>query len=388
LKQKGILILILVATLLAPASFADKLTDGTTTIYDEIEGGGQKLEGGGYTIYDSKSFLGDKFGDGTGSYTIIPGILGLLGLEVTWSEDPHVRELRISRTGSDIAIEWTATPESYTGPFYVYKLAQSFENVSTNWSQIATVTGQEYHYDTGQVGEGNAEAYYRVISVDRVSACTNKVAVGKVNVAVGGGKKWTLFSMPFMQSPSSLNELIGGHLGYSGSSDPGTAVRVFSHEGGGWNRASYFNGSNWVSMPGLSPAVYDGNKGLYLLTRNNDPDAVLTIVGKIKPPYEITEYLIAQNWNVMGFPYPFAMDLNTINLNGGTRNDNAGVADRVYGRSNHGFNTASYLKADGTWAAVPGLSPATVQLAKPLYYLSKSSGDVPYSITPSELGYH
>jgi hypothetical protein len=312
--------------------------------------------------------------------------------------------LSITRVGSDIQLSWNSS--DYPNP-QIFVLTGDglgrYTNVFSAWTAVTTgATGFDFsNYSTGailhlaQVGAGSSpEAYYKAVKADidvgtsvGQSTVESAWAVGKVNVEVAGGKRWTLFSMPFMDVPSDVNELLGDQVDYAAGPDAVNSVRIFSHENGGWNRASYFDGTTWVNVGGLSPAVYDGNKGLYLLTRVADPDRVFTLVGRVKPLNEATSYSIRTNWNVIGLPYPVLMDINLIALSAGTRNDNPDLADRAYGHKDHGFNICSYLRADGTWAPLPGLEGITLINAKPMYYLSRSSGDVPWELNPAARGY-
>lgn len=255
----------------------------------------------------------------------------------------------------------------------------------------------------GKDAQGNnynyfPEMYFRFIKIQGQGApdLTNPAllqafagakAVGKVDMTIAGGKKWTYFSSPFLDAPEDLNLLLANQLNYTAGAEPAASVRVYSHDAGGWNKAVYFNGTNWVPVPGLQPAVNNNAKGLYVLTRPADTDKILTLLGKVKPLDTQTDYVIKPKWNVIGLPYPVQMDINNVVLNVGAKNDVPALADKAYGHVNNGFNACSYLKADGTWAPVPGLQGVTLKAGKPIYYQSKSAGDKNWSIKPSALGY-
>lgn len=311
-------------------------------------------------------------------------------------------KLYISRNGDNINLTWEASMYGTNPDIYILTGSGSGEYQNTydanKWKiysdalfagKVAMSPGLLVH--SNQVGavSQSPEVYYkglrRNIGTDRIQSAE---AVGKADVVVGGGRKWTLFSMPFMDAPSDLNQLLGTQADYAAGIDATSSVRIFSHELGGWNRASYFDGTSWLAVGGLSAAIYDGDKGLYMLTRTGDPDNKFTLIGRVKQLTATTSYAIKPNWNVVGLPYPVKMDINNIALTGGTRNDNPDLADRIYGHINYGFNACSYLKSDGTWAPLPGVAGFSVINAKPMYYRSKSGNDVNWEINPASKGYN
>jgi len=138
----------------------------------------QDIKGQAVTGYSSS----DSYGMGLGGmYGEVPMVMPA---PEVWSEDPHVRNLRIRRSGSDIVVEWNKEPDTYTGSFYVFRRVGAFENLPTNWNRGIDVGNNVSYTDAGQVGDGDDQVYYRVLSTSEKNALVNKVAVGKVNVAL------------------------------------------------------------------------------------------------------------------------------------------------------------------------------------------------------------
>jgi hypothetical protein len=273
-----------------------------------------------------------------------------------------------------------------------------YTDVQTNWQKVyeggAVMAAFASEFTAGansivhlkQVGAGYAEVYYKAVAAGGVF--TTSPAVGKVNVAVAGSKKWTLFNSPFLALPGDPNLVLGKQGQYTPGSEPATSVRIFSFENSGWNRVSYYDGTTWAAVPGANAAISDPQQGLYLLTKSTDTDKVFAIVGNVKPLNSASAYSITQNWNVVGFPYPRQMDINTIGLTVGTKSDNWEQADRIYGRLNNGFNTCSYLSTSGSWMPQPGVTGVDVINATPLYYRSKTAAPLNWNLTPSVQGYN
>jgi hypothetical protein len=423
--RKSAAIFLLISAVILPADRFPAWAEMASSQYaipslSVTAGGSASLESAKYHLVDLKgqgvigSMSSESYGLGLG------GIYGELGpAAVTAPGVPYgTVPLFISRSGTNVVVTWEA---AYVNP-EIYVLSGDgqgrYTNVAGGWTRISRAgrlesplpsewdfdyfAGSRQLINNGEVGGGAPEVYYKGLQAGITTSTIDPTpgptfgrncfaaawGVGKVNLTIAGGKRWTLFSMPFLNSPTDVNEILAGQVDYSAGADAITSVRVFSHENGGWNRASYFNGTSWQAVPGLNAAIYDGNKGLYVLTRAADTDKPVTIVGQIKQLDASTAYTIRSNWNVVGLPYPVLMDINRLSLNAGVKSDNLDLADRVYGHKNFGFNTCSYLKADGTWAPLPGLEGFSAVNAKPLYYLSKSSGDKPWELNPGSKGYN
>ncbi len=392
-------------------------SEGYSIVIPTVSSGGSiSMEAGGYKIMDIKgqTAVGTM---GSTSYGVeLGGVYGeTAGAGIIEGDWPYgTVPLNIRREVNNIILTWEArfvNPEIYilTGDGVGrYASGEGWIKVTQGGARYTTGVPTEWDYDVfpamfshiDQVGMGTSEAYYKGLQAGvspttanpRVTGKTylqSAWAVGKVNVAITGGKKWTLFCVPFMDIPADVNEILAGQANYGGGADATSSVRIFSHFNGGWNKSSYFNGTSWVPT-GLPAAEYDGNKGLYLLTRTGDPDKIFTLVGKVKPLNAATDYVINPGWNVIGMPYPVLMGINNIDLTVGQRNDDWQFADRIFGRKNNGYNTCVYLRVDGTWAEVPGLGGYMTYMTSstPMYYQSRSGSDRPWSINPRSRGYY
>ncbi len=289
----------MLAMLLAPAAMADKNVSGGTTLYDEIEGGGTRLEDGGTVLYDAITPFGARLeSNGT---IFIPGLFGLFGAgEYTgFVEDPNVQNLRIRRSGANVVVEWDTNNSS--ARFWVFKLAAPFENAAANWTQVLASTANTSYTDANQVGAGNSQAYYRVISNSNQANVNNKVAVGKVNVDVTVG--WNLISTPLLQPNGSLDQILG-------VDDFVDNDQVLI-----WNRAQQnfspsqmanFSGGTW----GDAVAAERGQGyGMNIVEIPNQPATrTLTILGNVGGE-EFAGTLVT-NWNQIGFPFNYAASLN------------------------------------------------------------------------------
>ncbi|OGC26721.1 hypothetical protein A3K32_04785 [candidate division WOR-1 bacterium RIFOXYB2_FULL_45_9] len=346
----------------AVASSYDPATKSTAVSPTKVSWVNFALKGGG--IVDTGLYI-ERDGDGLNASTTISWAPLMINNPAIWM-----------LTGSGVGV-YTDAPTNWVK---VYENG-AIESAYTGEFTLAAngITHQ------GQVGAGYAEVYYKAVAQGGVFATAP--AVGKVNVVVAGGKKWTLFNSPFLALPGDPNLILGKQGAYTPGSEPATSVRIFSFENSGWNRVSYYDGNSWVAVPGANAAISDPQQGLYLLTKSTDADKVFSIVGNVKPLNTVSAYTITQNWNVVGIPYPRQMDLNLIKLDVGTKNDNWEQADRVYGRLNNGFNTCSFLKADGTWAPQPGVTGVDVINATPLYYRSRTVNPINWNLTPSIQGY-
>ena len=392
------------------------MSGGGFTLINNVNSGGAQLQGGGFTIRDSK---GDYVGGiiNGGGYTYIPGIWGLFGGQVT--ENPDVPygtvPLYISRNsnGVDIRITWEA---AYVNP-KIYALSGNgqgvFTNHAANWFQITnsgvvtqpptqmglfSLQPGQLLFHMNQVGQGTSECYYKGFESfvgDPKTAINPNTglpifpsaeAVGKVNVAVAGGKKWTALSIPFLNQTQDLNDLVGDQGGYSGTSNSDQDVLIFSWDSGAWNKASYFDGALWVNLT-PNPAVYDGDKGLYIMTRGTDADKTISVFGRVKKLSTSTAYLIKKELNLVSFPYPRQLQLGQIGLDVGTANNNSDNADVIFGWQDNSWNLASYLNGAKTWTKLTPVGVDYLNAAKPILYYSKTAGDVKYKLNPSALGY-
>lgn len=148
-------------------------------------GGEEEMSSPNYKLQDIKG----QGVIGAGSSTNYGGELGVIYTllpegPMGWLEDPHVRNLRIRRSGADIIVEWDAEPTTFAGPFYVYRKLGAFENDVAGWSSGIDNGSSTAYTDAGQVGAGDEQIYYRVLSVSDKSRLIYKVAVGKVNAAL------------------------------------------------------------------------------------------------------------------------------------------------------------------------------------------------------------
>lgn len=412
MRNKYLILLVLLFTIgIVSGSFADKLGDGA--LYDVFNSGGAVLEGNGYKILNSIAEpVSGKIGDSTSS--VWWGLFGLFGGVIEKPGVPYgTVPLAIERDGNDVKITWEAI---YVNPTIVALSGGGkgsyTNNSSDDWYTVlqggvvktppalmgpVVLSNATTLRHTQQVGGGTSECYYKGFQAaigepkTAINPNTNALifptamAAGKVNVLISGGKKWTAMSIPFLLQSTDLNILIGD-VGYGGTANSDQDVLLFSWESGAWNKASYFNGTSWTSLT-PTPAVYDGHKGLYFLTRQSDSDKKITVVGTVEMPSETVSYAITPNLNLMSFPYPKQMQLSKLNLVVGAGNNVSDSADIVFGWKDNSWNLASYLNGSKVWT---NLTPTGVDLldtAKPVLYLSRSSSNVNYKFKPSALGY-
>ncbi len=317
---------------------------------------------------------------------------------------PGAVQLFISRSGNDIKLSWDTAQYPAAPEIFMMKNDVPLGVFSDNpalWSkpspalELHLADGYYLHKDQSEKGLG--EAYYKALEngLDKTSTYQGHTGseilqsgwgVGKVNVTVAGGKKWTAFSLPFLLQSQDINTLIGKQGSYPGTSNSDDDVLLFSWENGAWNKASYFDGNVWQSLT-PSPAVYDGDKGLYILTRPSDTDKAITVIGDVKKLTEATDYTITPNLNLFSFPYPKQFKLTQIALNIGKGAAVSDNADIIFGWKDGSWNIASYLNTGKAWISLTPTGVDLLDVAKPVLYLSRSTTNVPYKLTPSAQGY-
>lgn len=267
-------------------SHADKLEGGGYTLYDVINSGGLTLQGGEYTLQDSKGeALGGK--STGGEYTFVSGLFGLIGGikigDAPWGTVP----LTIERDGDNIKITWDA---KLAPGAKIYVLTGDgtgqFQKININDWKLYTDTSIASQFDAkgvttgtllhkGQVGSAaqsgitnHPEAYYfglqaaitpQTICQDPDPLYKGKPcfqvapAVGKVNMALGGsipeeGKN--LVAIPFLcqQSPA-LKDVLGEGTGTVWAEGdkvqfkiaPSPSFRTAVYQGAKWVDASTGN---------------------------------------------------------------------------------------------------------------------------------------------------
>ena len=408
----------------------DALPDGTVkqdySEFIEAAGGMQP-----YKVWKEKDLpSGLKLNDQTGEIFGVPDVKGdyvfqalVIDFKENYSEWANIAitinpegveqppagtvRLFITRQANGVQLSWetgsgAGQVQADVEPNFYYLASKAenpigiYTNDQTKWDPL--VAGADFDIfpkdahalHAKQVGEGNSEVYYKALldADDKATLLPVAWAVGKVNVTIAGSQGWSLISMPFMDVSSDVNELIGDQGNYTMGGEIATSVLMFGFKNGGFNKGSYFDDTNWVVIPGLpEAATYTGDQGLYIKTKATDENKIITLVGKVKPLNSATAYTIKNNWNLMSFPYPIQLDINDIYLDIGMRSDNTDNADLVFGFKNGGFNSGSYLNAAGRWTTIPGIpGVGLLNVAKPIYYYSKTVGDLEWGLTPSALG--
>ncbi len=235
---------------MAGLAMADKLQsqDGTTVLYDNLNGAGPKLQdtGGTILLYNAVGdALGPKATDSGGTITFIPGLFGLFGGGTVIDNAPWgTVPLTIVRDGQDIKISWDAV-KAPGAQIYVLTgdgTGKFQKNDPTAWKPYTDASFANQFTDTNigagvlvhraQVGSAqginwpnNPEAYYIGLQsgVTPTTVCQDPdplyngkpcyqvaPAVGKVNITCDPGLTWITY--PFSYSDKSLNNVFGLQL--------------------------------------------------------------------------------------------------------------------------------------------------------------------------------
>jgi len=237
-----------------------------------------------------------------------------------WEEDPHVRNLRIRRFGSDIVVEWDKEPPDYTGNFYVFRRVGAFENLPTNWNDGINVGNNVSYTDTGQVGGGNGQVYYRVLSTSDKNALVNKVAVGKVNVVLeASGLK--LVTCPFNDGKVSFV--------FPGQMADGVSYKLYPRSGSGLDVVT-------VTRAGVSGQDFNVVPTVGFWIRNESANSVvITFCGSLEAPYQKD----LASLDLTGNPLPASLASSGLGGESG---------DTLYHQSGRGLNP---LVKTTTWPA-------------------------------------
>ncbi|KAF0134076.1 MAG: hypothetical protein FD145_930 [Candidatus Saganbacteria bacterium] len=238
-RQKAVVLFLLLSCLLSTIALADKLEGGGYTLYNTINSGGATLQGGGYTLTDTKGeIIGGKMTGG--GYEFIPWIFGMSSsVQATSTEETPplgTVPLTISRDGANIKIKWDLKYGNDTVIYYSTGNGEGQFNNSdlTKWVVAAGVDFIDdsmmnqciFHKDQVGAGAKDKEVYYKGFLKTAVPGSTSTDsrfsgktiletawAVGKVNVSLKGtanvqGKN--LVSVPFKcQQGSKVKDVFG-----------------------------------------------------------------------------------------------------------------------------------------------------------------------------------
>ncbi|OGC11794.1 hypothetical protein A3K48_04810 [candidate division WOR-1 bacterium RIFOXYA12_FULL_52_29] len=432
MKRKWALIS-LILLVMAGLAMADELQsqDGTTVLYDNINGAGPRLQDTGNTIqlYNAVGdALGPKTTDAGGTITFIPGLFGLFGGgtkidTAPWGTVP----LYISRDGENIKITWEATKapgaQIYvltgdgSGKFQkndpaAWKLYTD-STIAGQFNAGSVATGVLYH--NKQVGSvvpsgfsNHGEAFYFGLQagVTPQTICTDPdplyngkpcfavaPAVGKVNMSLAVG--YNLVSLPFTYNTGgdALVNVFGQQLTKQDS--PINADEIYyKQDSASWGMTNAFqktNGSWYLSSSVNTPAAFTVGRDKGYLVSIKANSAKITAVGNVSQSNQII--VMKTGFNAVGVVWPQNKTLDSLgllNVANTTAGANPISADEIYLKNSPaswGMKNA-FLKSDGKWylSANPTV-PADFGFNIPngyYYSLKKTSATVNWERTYSD----
>jgi len=310
-----------------PSSYADRLTrDDYVIPATSINSGGDRLTRDDYVIQDSKGepVIGRMTRD---DYTLDLGVVyGVLGdgavvpPPAEWVDDPHVRNLWISRNPAspgDLTIRWTKEPADYAGRYYVFVLEDEFGNAAAGWRLAAeTRDGADHRPVEDATLRDHDRAYFRVLSVNEVERVVNKPAVGYIKVALpANGLK--LMSSPFYDG--NVADVFPMQLA------DGMSLKLYPRAGTGLDVVTATSGGVAGQNFAVNPAV-----GFWLRNENDAP-ITLTICGTMDASFERDIATL----DLTGNPLPGPLDITTLGAERG---------DIVYQQAGTGLNP--WVKTD------------------------------------------
>lgn len=388
----------------ASSSHADRMTGGDYEIpASAVNSGGDRLTGGDYEMQDAKGeaaigrMTGGDYELGLG---VVYGILGegapTEGLPDEWVSDTHVENLVINRVNTRIVLSW-GRPEGSpdAGSYYVFRLVPEtgFENAPDNWERAAVLPYTDTVYmEEGQLGRGDAQVYYRVLSVDDAAQLRNKLPVGKININLSSsGLGYNYVSVPFTYRENEIDQVFEPSSGGLHWLDPG--VQVFTQTNGfDFDIAELNSDRVWVSAFEASRSTDIGSE-FHVYPQNSymvkvPADDVYTVVGQVIAGADARTLRVQGSDHVGGnlytyfgnfLPRQFVLseatinDENNLNLAG-----NVAEGDRIFYATDTDFNFNIARFHDGQWRNE--FDPAGVELTDmvllpSLGYMYKRDGE-------------
>jgi hypothetical protein len=213
------------------------------------------------------------------------------------------RNLNIIMSGSDIELSWNSSYDDGDGNnnvmgYSVYRSDTGLNGSYEHAGWIEAKGSQLYTWVDHDSGSGDQNNYFYIVRANNTlnNEELNQVIVGKVVIPLGEG--WNLFSIPLIQSDSSMDIVlktiennytkIQGY--HAGRSDPWTHW----HE----DKPNYFNEEISIEI----------EAGYYIDMKYTD---VLVVAGVVPDSHQIS---LKSGWNLVGYP-SFTNHNRTIGLN-------------------------------------------------------------------------